>query len=304
MITQAEKAGKVLSVAENFRRDPINRLAKALLDKGVIGNPRFVMNVSARGGGEILQSTGWRHMNLRGGYFLDYGVHETDLLYYFLGDWKTVFANTHLWEGVRRAGGMFGPIEQFYGHRVEEDAKDGQIVATGVDTVMAVTRYTSGVMGTISMSWAAQGEGTHLGIIYGDEGCLRLPHSRSGNQIHLTLSGSSEPLSGQEVLALVPDFELDDITAPFFSGQKRLASYDKTFPESDAALIAIEMQDFANAIRGDSKPEVDGAVGLKAVAECYAVLESGSAGIPVTLADVEQDRVNAYQEEINDSIGL
>lgn len=304
MMASAERAGKVLSVAENFRRDPINRLVKALLDKGAIGAPRLVITVSARGGADILQSTGWRHSKTRGGYFLDYGVHETDLLHYFLGDWKSVFAETHLWETVRQASDRTGLLDKFYAHRVEEDAREGRIVATGQDTVMAVTRYTSGVMGSISMSWAAHGEATNLGIIYGDCGSIQLPHSRSGKPMKLTPSGASEPLSEQQVLDLVPDFELDDTTAAFYGKRKRLASYDKTFPQADAALIAIEMQDFANAIRGRSQPEVDGTLGLKAVAKCYAVLESGLAGLPVSVADVEADKVCAYQEEINRSVGL
>ena len=33
------RAGKVLSVAENYRRDPMARLTKALLDAGAIGRP-------------------------------------------------------------------------------------------------------------------------------------------------------------------------------------------------------------------------------------------------------------------------
>jgi hypothetical protein len=120
----------------------------------------------------------------------------------------------------------------------------------------------------------------------------------------MTLSGASGPLSEQQVLGLVPDFELDDTTAAFYGKKKRLASYDKAFPQSDAALIAIEMQDFASAIWGRRQPEVDGTLGLKAVAKCYAVLESGLAGLPVSAADVEEDRVCVYQEEINRSIGL
>ena len=36
----AEGSGCVISVAENYRRDPITRLAKALLEAGAIGQPR------------------------------------------------------------------------------------------------------------------------------------------------------------------------------------------------------------------------------------------------------------------------
>ncbi|MDP7305860.1 MAG: Gfo/Idh/MocA family oxidoreductase, partial [Pirellulaceae bacterium] len=39
----AERTGMTLSIAENYRRDPLVRLAKALLDGGAIGKPRMVM---------------------------------------------------------------------------------------------------------------------------------------------------------------------------------------------------------------------------------------------------------------------
>ena len=32
-----QETGKVLSISENFRRDPMNRLAKSLIDSGAIG---------------------------------------------------------------------------------------------------------------------------------------------------------------------------------------------------------------------------------------------------------------------------
>jgi predicted dehydrogenase len=40
VIETARRAGRILSVAENFRRDPIRRLARALIEDGAIGTPR------------------------------------------------------------------------------------------------------------------------------------------------------------------------------------------------------------------------------------------------------------------------
>ena len=50
MIEAASAAGKVLSVSENYRRDPMNRLTKALLRSGAIGEPRLVIDVATSGG--------------------------------------------------------------------------------------------------------------------------------------------------------------------------------------------------------------------------------------------------------------
>ena len=54
VIDAAKKAGRVLSVAENFRRDPINRLVKALLTDGAIGAPRLMIETSIGGRDNIL----------------------------------------------------------------------------------------------------------------------------------------------------------------------------------------------------------------------------------------------------------
>ena len=57
MQATAQKYGTVLSIAENYRRDPISRLAKALLDAGAIGDIRTVLDFSAGGGRNA--SAGW-----------------------------------------------------------------------------------------------------------------------------------------------------------------------------------------------------------------------------------------------------
>ena len=49
-----KKSGKVLSVGEQERRDPMCRLNKALIDLGVIGKPYSFILGSARGGNEII----------------------------------------------------------------------------------------------------------------------------------------------------------------------------------------------------------------------------------------------------------
>ncbi len=49
IIDAAERNGKILSVAENYRRDPINRLVRALLDDGAIGERQFIMETACAG---------------------------------------------------------------------------------------------------------------------------------------------------------------------------------------------------------------------------------------------------------------
>jgi predicted dehydrogenase len=307
MIEGAKRAGKVLSVSENYRRDPINRLVRAILEAEAIGEPRLVLDISASGTRMLQQVAAWRHMKLRGGYVVEYGVHNADLLLYLMGDVERVYAETHLWEEVRYSTNqpLAGQLARFYGHRVKEDEEKAEAVeCTAEDMALAVLRFKSGAMGQLSMSIASPGEGVHAGVIYGSEGSLKLPGSRTGRPVQLTRIDAREPLSESEALALVPRFRLDDATAAFFQSRRRLSSYDMPFEQIDRILIAIELQDFANAILNGQQPEVTGEEGLKAVALSYAILESGYLRRPVSFVDVVEDRVNAYQREINESVGL
>jgi len=118
----------------------------------------------------------------------------------------------------------------------------------------------------------------------------------------LTLDGK-EPLEGEAVLDLVPDFRLDDVTAALFGGD-RLGRYDLSFPEIDRKIIGIEYREFEDTIRNGNAPEVGPYEGARAVAVCYAMLESGASGRPVTVEEVLEGRTRMYQEEIDRSIGL
>src|SRR5262249_2884677 len=89
LVEAAKKAGRKLGTAENYRRDPINRLGKALLDAGAIGRP-FLMTQQSAGSGEFVIITPWRHRKDRGGIVIDMGVHYMDILEYYLGEIESV----------------------------------------------------------------------------------------------------------------------------------------------------------------------------------------------------------------------
>ena len=75
-------------------------------------------------------------------------------------------------------------------------------------------------------------------------------------------------------------------------------------PLVDLKLIAYELHEMAEAVRGKRDVEVDGACGLKDVAALYAVFEAWRARGVVRLSDVEACRVYAYQEEIDAALGI
>ena len=91
LVDAAKAPDLKLAVAENYRRDPINRLGKALLDSGAIGKPFLAMQANSSGG-EFVIITLWRHRKDRGGIVVDMGVHYTDILEFYLGPLADVFA--------------------------------------------------------------------------------------------------------------------------------------------------------------------------------------------------------------------
>jgi len=66
----------------------------------------------------------------------------------------------------------------------------------------------------------------------------------------------------------------------------------------------LEYAELAWCIRDGTPPEVDGEVGRRDVALVYALFESNLAGRPVTLGEVEDGTIDAYQREIDEHLEL
>lgn len=302
----AEQSTCVVSVAENYRRDPINRLALALLRAGAIGEPRFLLHHTVGGGDDMLISV-WRHQKDQSGVLIDVGVHYADVMEYFLGPITTVYGQTRLhvpWRnnpaaGIGDAGSTANPAG-VYG-RWQKDMP-ARFEATAEDAAYATLTFASGVVGQYVEDHAGHGQDVWTRHIYGSAGALLLPNDRTGARIQLQRDGT-EPIDDQRLLDLVPDFRLDPVTAQLFGGD-RLWSYDFPFAEVDRKLLAIEYADFADSIQGQHAPEVDAEQGTRSVAVSYAILESGVAGRAVTLAEVMDEHIDAYQASINTSMGI
>lgn len=226
---------------------------------------------------------------------LDGGVHNADMMLYYMGDIQEVYARVALWEKTRYKpkgeGGVSGFYERWYGEMPES------VEATAEDTVTAVLNFKSGAMGQWTQSYAAHGHGYGHKVIYGSQGSLIPGGTRNGVSPVLKMD-SREELSGERLLDLVPDFHLDPITARLF-GADRLGSYNVPFPAADRKLLAIEFYEMGECILKGGTPEVDGQVGRRAVAMCYAAFESSMLHRPVTLDEIETGLVDSYEVEIN-----
>ena len=245
-------------MAENYRRDPVNRLAKALLDAGVIGDPRFMIHHSSGGGDQMMISV-WRHQKDQSGVLLDVGVHFADILEYFLGEIDTVYAQTRLHEPTRYNPVALGaePTSNPSGVYGEaQKAMPAEFQATAEDAVYATLTCKNGAVIQMIEDHADHGRSLWDRQIHGSRGSMDMPNDRSGGSLTLTLD-RSQVVEGADVLDLAPaDFALDEATATLFGGE-RLWRYDFPFEQTDRKLIAVEYADFALGILGERPVEVD-----------------------------------------------
>jgi len=293
ILAAQKKAGKLLSVAENYRRDPMSRLTRALIDAGVIGQPYLFFDISA-GGGNTIIILPWRHYKHMGGMVIDGGVHNADMMLYYMGDSSEVDAKTKLWEETRYKGARIG-VGDFYQAWYAEIPDS--ITATSEDMFVSVIQFKSGAYANWTQFYSGHGKGFGQKALYGSKGSLIVGGTRNGVSPVLNIDGQPE-LTGDALLELVPDYHLDEITQCLYHAE-RPASFQMPFPDADRKLLAIEAYEFADCILKGATPEVDGLVGRRALAICYAGLESGVIGRAVTVDEIEAEQTGVYEAEIN-----
>ena len=109
ILDAAARNERIVSVAENFRRDPSARIVRHLLDTrclrhalyGLVplGSARAIPSLSPPGG------TAGR----LGGFILDMAVHFTHLIRYQLGDFAEVYADARMIEPERQKSAAMSP---------------------------------------------------------------------------------------------------------------------------------------------------------------------------------------------------
>lgn len=291
MIEAAARNGRILSVAENYRRDPSARLVRHILDAGMIGTP-YLAWYHALSGGDAIFITPWRHLKDKGGPLLDMGVHYIDLVRYQLGDVAEVYGDVRLVEKIRRKPKSIGDQYTFYQNR--HRAMDDTAPATAEDVSVALFKMKSG----LSVNWIVGVGGTGAvsgAMILGEQGRLET-YGMRGGQAFMQRRGE-EKRDHEAILEIVEGFELEPLAAHFFPDRI-------TAGNADWRLIALEYHEMGEAVLKGRPVELDGEEGMKDVAAVYAVCESAVAGRTVTMDEVENCRVYAYQQEIDDALGI
>ena len=303
MIDAARENNVVLATAENYRRDPPNRLARAILDEGVLGAPHLMIQRSL-GSGDSMAITPWRHLKEKGAIGLDMGVHYADIIQYYLGEYDQIFGQGLIIEPVRRRPNHADHPLVSYRERVKTFPET--VEATGEDSVIAQYRMKSGA--TVQLACVVGGRGSRgfERSVHGRWGAFTAPGERNGRPVVLRLEGRE--LTGGDILSLLPDFQHNEITERLFG--PRQVEYDPSPTEShpqyavDAKHLAIEYHDFAEAILNGRKPEVDGHLGMTAVAAILGAYESALAGRAVSMEEILSGEIRDYQADIDDVLGL
>lgn len=302
IIEAAQESGCVLATAENYRRDPVNRMARAVIDAGLLGDP-FLMLQTSLGGDDVMAATPWRHRKDKGAIGLDMGVHYADIIRFYLGDYRRIFGRGLIVEPVRRRPAAAD--HPLISYREQTPTYPETIEATGEDSILAQYAMQSGA--TVQFSHIGGGRGSRRfeRSVHGRWGALDIPEDRSGKPVRLRLDGRE--LHGKDILGLVPDFSLNEITERLFGADGvvyDLPDQSHATMALDARLLAIEYHDFGEAILQGRPPEVDGRDGMIAVAAILGAYESATVGRAVEMEELLSGAVRTYQEEIDDALGL
>ena len=271
IIETAEKYNKVLAVAENYRRRIEDRAVKVAIDKGLIGEPRLVMWTIAHWNP---YHAGWREDKFKAGgsWVLDGGVHMADLDRYHLGK---------------------EPIEVYGKVTLYEPMKSG-LKVTVDDTSLALIVYEGNTYSHWFWSRATPAYTIETRMIYGSRGAIAIegpPWAYRLKSIRIQHEDYVEELSGRYIgdrLRSLMDKELEE----------------KWFPHGVTYSFATEIYDFYYACIHGVKPEVDGWEAYRDMAIIFAIYESSVLGEPVKIEDIEKLKIEEYQSEINEKLGI
>jgi predicted dehydrogenase len=271
MVEAAQQRGVSLGVMENLRYVPRVRVARWLIDQGYLGNlqmiARWSIGTQEWSPDRVVANTPWRHQKLLGGggATLDIGVHLLHELRYLAGPIDAISGVTRIFEPTR----WLSPAGE-------------QVVCDVDDAFFATATLASGAVGQLTFTWAGHGPPTSLPdglVIYGTRGCLQ------GDKLTL-------------------DDGFVRSATDLFHIQSDAQTRAKFFPHGLEDAFALSFLDFLEAISAGHDPEASGQEGLIDLAAAFAICESSALKRAVTVTEVLDGRVAAYQAAIDRHYGL
>ncbi|MGC8977087.1 MAG: Gfo/Idh/MocA family protein, partial [Candidatus Ratteibacteria bacterium] len=277
LANEAEKRNLVLSVAENIRRYLGPRAIKWMIEnKKYIGDIRFALVASVANSPFDFNNPAfkWRGIKLLsgGGMIMDSGHHFADMLLYLFGEVDEVYCE------IKR-----------YDERVIEDAPFiGRSKADVEDTWDSIIKFKNGIFVNWVYSRSAPGFNLNYGLYSGENGAIK----DKGFVFHPFQNGGEIILSDGKII------KSEEIEKEFLSSLSE-DEKEKIFPYKCYDGFGLEWIDFARAIKGEKKVEIDGKDGLKIMAFCESCYESDYLKKPVKFEKVYKGEINNYQKEID-----
>jgi predicted dehydrogenase len=279
MVDCAKKNGVVLATAENYRRGGQNRLAKAVIDSGILGKIHLMTEFWAGGDDKVIISK-WRHMKNTGAIGMDMSIHYADIIEYFMGPVERVWGRGIIAEPIRYA-------------------KDGSdpVIPDGEDALFATMRTKSGIDVQFTYLPSGPGKNYRLRVVHGSKGSVEVPGDRSDGDIFLHLAGRT--LKNEEIAQELGDkFALNPVTKALL-GPDGTGGKGGAWADVDSGYLGVEMYDFIDAVLTNRRPEVDGMGGMRALGVVLAILESGITSEAVIVDEILAHTVHSYQDSID-----
>lgn len=234
MIEASERTGKTLMIAHNQRFVRSHQEAKRLIETGAIGKVYSFRTGFGHGGPEGWSVDGkdswfFRKEDAFIGAMGDLGVHKADLIRYILGE-------------------EFTDVSAI----VATNAKENITVD---DNAVCILKSESGIIGTLTASWAYNVNEDNATIIYGEKGVLRLEDDPSYSLVATYTDGAKV------------NYELGQIQSNDAGQQYSTGVIDH----------------FVEAVRENKAPLIDGLEGYKSLNIILAALESNETGRLVKL---------------------
>jgi predicted dehydrogenase len=266
MLDAARRTKRILHVAENYRRTPQNRALNWVLRQGRIGRPRMIYWIDV---GERLWYWSWREHRDQagGGWTLDGGVHFADLFRYHVGEVKEIYSSVR----------TFFPM-RYKKPQTREDAVKVDVE----DTTVSVLTFANGVTGQWTSTSAAPGAGFSKRVVYGEEGSLDFNAGLKTREAEL---------------------KVDELVYEFMNSIKK-EEKERLFPGGVTDPVATELKEFGDCVLHGGPMETSGADQYKSLAVCFGVYESAVTHRPVKIRDIEALKVEEYQRDLNEDLGL
>lgn len=287
VVEAAKRTGKVVAVAENYRRIASNRAFGALVASGALGRAEtmLVTNFSPAQteimvGTERVGAPSWyRDRRQGGGYLvLEMGVHEVDLQRCWFGDIESVSAD------VRTFGAAAGTATEDMVEARFQFASGFTSHVTFCSTIpgvdLAERRLVSDSAFAESRCWHAW-----------QDGAIRFRDGRV-EALDAVVAAYVRGLDAEARQRLLPPGAWDD-SAPL-----SLWGAPLTYG------VGLAIHDFARAVQTGGAPEIPAELGRANVAACHAMRESSELGERVRVADVLSGKIAGAQRLLNEAIGL